>query len=305
MPRKSKKKIFGGSSNINSPGPTFSPPPPPLNEKPLSGPTFPPPSPPHSSSQKKKSNKKSVSKKKSVPKNSKKKTIKRTCGRCGGPHPIFRCSKKSTSCIKLVNKLKEIKLEEYDFSLIRRNKLNFRNVTLRGVDSGSQGEICTSYVPNKNIDILFTTGLNGCLGVVLSIEDAISFVHIQSDLLDKIMTNKVKVNSKIEEKLNLMVGELSKKSKNNKDLSNLTDFFKIGNIYLVTVERTDRLYNKFVSYLNDTDTGKCKIFNSFSNNFGFNISNSEYLNSIFKFKNLVEISEIQSSNNINQLAFGQ
>ena len=69
MPRKSKKKIFGGSSNINSPGPTFSPPPPPLNEKPLSGPTFPPPPPPpppsSSSSPKKKSNKKSVSKKKS------------------------------------------------------------------------------------------------------------------------------------------------------------------------------------------------------------------------------------------------
>jgi hypothetical protein len=195
------------------------------------------------------------------------KKYKTKCHHCGGQHATYTCPNKSTF-VKLNTILLKYDLKKADYT----GELVYRCVTLKGVDSDSEGEIFSSAIPNENIDYLFTTGLNGCLGVVFVLPDAVSFVHIQSDLLKGLSESDKK--SKIEEKFELLRSEVYKKS-NIHGIESLLDFYNYeqGEIFLITVEQGDILYKDVLTYFNNiNETVKCKIYYSFSSNFGYNIS---------------------------------
>lgn len=201
------------------------------------------------------------------------------CDICGGPHLPYRCDKRK-SIMEKITIIKHLKLK----TIIHKPELAYMNVSLIGSDETSQGEIYSSSIPNKNIDFLFTTGLNGCLGVVFVLPDAISFVHIQSDLV-RGLTGK-DINLKIEEKLKLLVKEVSKKSNIKPKISSLSNFYNKGKIFLITVEKSDMLFDTVFNYLskNNVKSRDCNLFYSLSSNFGYNISKTTKLPEIFYFQ---------------------
>jgi len=211
----------------------------------------------------------------------KKKKYETKCRYCGEKHAAFTCPNRYT-LVKLNKIILKYDLKKVDYTYT--DELVYRCVTLKGVDSNSEGEIFSSAIPNENIDYLVTTGLNGCLGVVFVLPDAVSFVHIQSDLLKGLSESDKK--SKIEEKFELLRSEIYKQS-DIKEIQSLLDFYNYeqGEIFLITVEQVDPLYKDVLTYFNNIDdTVKCKIYYSFSSNFGYNISTTPKLpNKIFYF----------------------
>jgi hypothetical protein len=163
------------------------------------------------------------------------------------------------------------------------SNLIYRNVTLT-LGTPEQGEICSSSIPNDKIDFLYTTGLCGCLGVVFVLKDAISVVHIQSDLVIKLTGEDI--NSKIEEKFNMMLSEVSKKSNiPPSEIDNLSKFYNIGEIFLISASEKDKLLGNVINYLNQTNINrKYNIKRSLSKNFSYNISKTPKLpEKIFSF----------------------
>ena len=206
-------------------------------------------------------------------------TWKPVCDLCKGSHLTYRC-KKHKSIMEKITIIKHLKLK----TIIYKTEFAYMNVSLIGSDETSQGEIYSSSIPNINIDFLFTTGLNGCLGVVFVLPDAISFVHIQSDLV-RGLTGK-DINLKIEEKLKLLLTEVSKKSNIIPKISSLSIFYNKGKIFLITVENSDILFKKVFDYLSkkNENSRNDNLFYSLSSNFGYNISKTTKLPEIFSFQ---------------------
>jgi len=206
-------------------------------------------------------------------------TWKPVCGLCKGSHLTYKCKKHKSTTVKITI-IKYRALEE----IIYKPDLAYMNVSLIGSNETTQGEIYSSSIPNKSIDFLFTTGLNGCLGVVFVLPDAISFVHIQSDLVKGLKGEAI--NLKIEEKLKLLLTEVSKKSNITPKISSLSNFYNKGKIFLITVENSDILFKKVFDYLSkkNENSRNDNLFYSFGSNFGYKISKTTKIPEIFSFQ---------------------
>ena len=166
-------------------------------------------------------------------------------------------------------------LDEINESLM---PLIMKNITDKRTLNVPMTQIFVSKIDNHNLDFISTTGLSGCLTIIISSSSTFLFTHVQSDLIKTTMSELQQIKKVYFLFIQLMLVFNSKSEKIYKDIN---DFFedKDLKITLVTASFNDLLFKMTYNYLMPKEITFTQIQN---NSIFYNFKNHEYIDPFFK-----------------------